>query len=188
MTSGSTSAPAGMLHARGVERLADPRVWGTTIGAAGATVFVLANRGQLGGSWPTATLIAWVSAVAAYVWLVFLLPRSFAAPQAPARRAGLIYLGSVVGMLVLIRLGTVLLDDAGRDGLRPALIVVAVGLHFLPFASAFRTPMFRVLGSTMVVLGTSGLVVGWAAGGTWAAAAAVASGITMLVVIAADTR
>ncbi len=101
-------------------------------------------------------------------------------------RAGVTYLSSVVGMLVLIRLGTVLLYDAGSAGLQPALIVVAVGLHFLPFAKAFHTPMFVVLGSLMTLLGAAGLVLGWVWDERAAAASAVVSGIAMLVVIAVD--
>ena len=89
-------------------------------------------------------------------------------------------------MLVLIRVGTSLLDDAGRGGLRPAVIVMAVGLHFVPFAGAFHTPMFKVLGSITAVLGAAGLGLGWVWDGRAAAAAAVVTGVVMLVVITAD--
>ena len=168
---------------RGVQRLWDPRVWGTIVGAAGATVFVMANRGSLPDPWPLVAVVTWAAAVLAYGWFVFGQPRVFGDPGPVGPRAGLTYLASVVGMLVLIRLGTTLLDDSG---LRPALIVVAVGLHFLPFARAFHTPMFALLGSLMAVLGGVGLVLGWAWDERAAAGAAVLTGIVMLVVIAAD--
>ncbi len=161
-------------------------MWGTIVGAAGATVFVLANRSGLAPPWPTAALLTWAAAFVSYIWFVFGRPRVFGEMGSVGSSAGVSYGCSVVGMVVLIRLGTVLLDDANRPGLRPALVVVAVGLHFLPFARAFHTPIFFVLGSLMTVLGGTGLVLGWAWGEQVAAASAVVTGIVMLVVIARD--
>jgi hypothetical protein len=186
MRDSSESEAASALDVRGVDRLGNPRVWGSTVGAAGATVFVLANRGELADPWPTVAVIVYAFALIAYAWFVFVTPRSFDVVRPAAARAGLVYLGSVVGMLVLIRLGTVLLDRGGATELRPALIVVAVGLHFLPFASAFNTPMFKVLGLVLVVLGAAGLAIGWIGDDEAADAAAVTSGIVMLAVIATD--
>ena len=122
----------------------------------------------------------------AYVLFVFAWPRVFVEMDAVGPRAGVVYLGSVVAMLVLIRLGSALLPDARVDDLRPALIVVAVGAHFLPFARAFHTPMFTVLGSIMVALGTAGLGLGWWWDERAAAASAVVTGVVMLAVIATD--
>lgn len=157
---------------RGLHRIRDPHVWGTVVGAVGGTVFVMANREDLSSPWASIAAALWAGALIGYIWFVFVAPRLFdeALPAAP--HAGLIYLGSVAGMLALIRVGT--------TELRPAIIVVAVGLHFFPFAWAFHMPMFAVLGSVMVVLGVAGLATGAAE------AAAVASGIAMIVVITAD--
>ena len=173
---------------RGVHRLWDPRVWGTIIGATGATVFVLTNRGALAAPWPTVATVAWAVALLPYLWFVFGAPRAFDQVVSVGARTGITYVGSVVGMLVLIRLGTVLLHDANIVGLRPALIVVAVGLHFLPFAKAFKTPMFLLLGTLMAALGPAGLVLGWAWHEWTAAASAVVTGLVMLLVIAGDAR
>ena len=83
--------------------------------------------------------------------------------------------------------GTIIgVDAADRPGLRPAVIVVAVGLHFLPFAAAFHTPMFTRLGTLMALIGAIGVGLGWLLDPRWAAAAAVLTGVVMLVVIAAD--
>lgn len=112
--------------------------------------------------------------------------RWFSALRSVAARAGLIYLGSVVGMLALIRVGTIVLEEQDRAGLRPALIVLAVGLHFLPFAKAFHTPMFTTLGSLVALLGLAGLILGWAWKETSAPAVAVLAGIIMLAVITLD--
>lgn len=171
---------------RGVHRLWDPRVWGTIIGAIGATVFVLENRGALAPPWSTVAALTWTGVFLAYVWFVFGAPRVFDEMPPVGSRAGVIYLGSVLGMLVLIRLGAMVLEDAGTVELRPALIVMAVGLHFLPFAKAFHTPMFVVLGSLMTALGAAGLVLGRVWDERTAAASAVVTGIVMLLVIAVD--
>lgn len=186
MTRTQDPVPTETRRARGVARIHDPRIWGTTVGAAGATVFVLANRSVLSDPWRGMATFVWAGALIAYLWFVFGVRRDFDDGQSPARRAGLIYLGSVAGMLILIRLGSAVLDQVGAPGLRPAVIVVAVGLHFFPFASAFRTPMFNILGTVMVVLGAGGLGLGAITSGTAASAAAVTSGIAMLSVIAAD--
>ncbi len=172
-------------RARGAQRIGDPRVWGTTIGAAGATVFVMANRAGLPGTWPTVAVIAWAVALIAYLWLVFGVQRVFPAAQAVPARAGLVYLGSVVGMLVLIRAGSAVLDGSGRGDLRPALIVVAVGAHFLLFATAFHTPMFMLLGAVMAGIGIAGLASGWVWDG-YVAGAAVTAGVVMLLVDVVD--
>jgi hypothetical protein len=171
---------------RGLRRASDPRVWGTTVGAVGASVFVMVNRGELAHPWPTVAVIVWVVALIAYTWFVYLAPRAFDEPGSANPHAGIIYLCSVVSMLVLIRGGTMLLDHAGTPALRPALIVMAVGLHFLPFAAAFHTSMFKVLGSVIVVLGTAGLALGWLWDARIAATSAVVCGVVMLVLITAD--
>lgn len=66
------------------------------------------------------------------------------------------------------------------------MIVLAVGLHFLPFARAFDTPMFTRLGVVMTVLGGTGLLLGLAWTATAAAVAAVVTGLVMLVIITDD--
>jgi hypothetical protein len=176
----------GATFARGIQRVWDPRVWGTMVGAVGATVFVLSNRTDLVRPWPAIALLAWAGGLAAYAWFVFAASRHFPAVQPVGRRAGLVYLGSVVAMLALIRVGTIVLESQQRSALRPAVIVVAVGLHFLPFARAFRTPMFTILGLLMAGLGTLGLILGWFWYQTAAPATAVLAGLVMLAVLAVD--
>ena len=176
----------GAAVARGIQRVWDPRVWGTMVGAVGATVFVLSNRTDLVRPWPAIATLSWAVGLAAYAWFVFAASRHFPAVQPLGRRAGLVYLGSVVAMLALIRVGTIALESQQRSPLRPAVIVVAVGLHFLPFARAFRTPMFTILGLLMAGLGTLGLVLGWFWYQTAAPATAVLAGLVMLAVLAVD--
>jgi hypothetical protein len=99
----------GATVARGIQRVWDPRVWGTMVGAIGATVFVLSNRTDLVRPWPAIALLGWAGGLAAYAWFVFVASRHFPAVQPVGRRAGLVYLGSVVAMLALIRVGTIAL-------------------------------------------------------------------------------
>ncbi|MBG0740631.1 hypothetical protein IV500_14720 [Paeniglutamicibacter antarcticus] len=174
------------IRTRGIQRAWDPRVWGTLIGAAGATVFVMAYRGALMAPWPVVAVVVWAVALLAYIVLVFVTPRVFTKASRVGAGSGFIYLGSVAGMLLLIRLGTIVLDNADKAELRAAVIVVAVGLHFIPFAVAFHTPMFTPLGVIMAILGAVGLTVGWLWHTRAAAAMAVISGIVMLAIIAAD--
>lgn len=174
------------VRARGVQRLWDPRVWGTTIGAAGGTVFVMVNQADLGDPWSTAAVGAWAGAFVAYLWFVLVVPRRFEPPAEVGRRAGLVYVLSVAGMLMFIRLWSELLDHADRSELRPALIATAVGLHFLPFATEFGTPMFWRLGLVLAGIGGAGVVLGWVVDGDLAAWAAVLGGVAMIVIITAD--
>ena len=164
----------------------DPRVWGTMIGAAGATVFVMENRAEIADPWPAVAVVVWAVALLAYIVLVFAVPRTFWEIKRVGTREGFVYLGSVGGMVLLIGLGRIVLDSAGKTALVPALIVVAVGLHFLPFAAAFHTPLFMRLGATMAVLGSVGLTLGLIWDAQSAAAMAVFSGIVMLTFIAGD--
>jgi hypothetical protein len=174
-------APAA-VRARGVERAADPRVWGSAIGAAGGCVFVLANRGALASPAAAVALVACVAALAFYVWRVWWRRRSFPPPAPVSRWAGLVYLASVAGMLVLIRLGRVALGDA-HDDVVPGVIVVAVGLHLWPFARAYRTPMFARLGLVLVALGVLALLLGLAWTATATSAVVVLAGLAMLLLI-----
>jgi hypothetical protein len=171
---------------RGLQHLGHPRVWGAVIGAVGGSVFVHANRIELPAAVSAGALVVWAGALAVFVWAVLITPRLFVAPGPLPRSAGWVYFGSVAGMLVGIQLGRIALESVGRVDVFPGVIVLAVGLHFLPFARAFDTPMFTRLGLLMAVLGVAGLVLGLAWTGTAAPAAAVITGVVMLLVISQD--
>lgn len=184
----SSGGTTDLVRSRGLARPWDPRVWGTVVGAVGATVFVWVSAGELPGPAPVVARVLWAVGLAAYVVEVFVRPRRFAPVEPLSRWAGAVYLASVVGMLLLVRLGTALLPDGRGEELRPALIVLAVGLHFLPFARAFHAPVFVWLGGVMGVLGVAGLVAGVLWTPVAAAAAAVLAGLVMLALIALDAR
>ena len=172
----------------GVASPLHPQVLGGMVGAVGASAFVLVNRTRLADPWPTLALVLWVVALAAYAWVALLRPRVLPDLEQPSPRAGAVYGAAVVGMLVLIFVGSAVLRATGHADLRPALVAMAVGLHFLPFAAAFHAPVFRLLGAAVAVVGAGGLVLGLLLGGWAAAGAAVLAGLVMLVLITADAR
>ncbi|GAA1879570.1 hypothetical protein [Lapillicoccus jejuensis] len=163
-----------------------PYVLGAVIGAVGATTFVHANRSVLPEPWPVVAVVVWVGAVALWVWSVLLRPRHLPAVERPPARANLVYAASVAAMLILFSVGRGVLDALDRPQLLPAVIVAGVGAHFVPFASAFGAPFFRVLGWSLVGVGVAGVVVGVVVGAVAAATAAVVAGVVMLGLMTAD--
>lgn len=172
-------------HGPKLPSVTHPYRLGSLIGLIGATVFVLVNRGALPGVWSTVALVTYVAALAFYVWAVWLRPASaLPAGETPHPRAGLVYLASVAGMLLVFFLGRLALVQADREALMPALVALGVGVHFVPCAAPFRAPVFRTLGWLLAGIGLVGLVVGWLGTGAAAAsAAAVTAGVSMLVVM-----
>jgi len=65
-------------------------------------------------------------------------------------------------------------------------VAAAVGLHFVPFARAFRAPVFGVIGWTMAAVGAAGLVAGFVGVGSAGAGAAVVAGLAMIGLVALD--
>ncbi len=161
-----------------------PLLVGSSVGAAGASTFVLANAATLGPPLSGWALGAW--GVLLLGWSGATWWRRHALPEVPPRRHALVvYAVSVVAMLVLIRLATTALGALGAEHLRPAAIAVAVGLHFLPFAWAFpaASRLFGVLGVVVTALGGAGLVLGLLGTPVAGAGAAVLAGLAMLVLI-----
>jgi len=163
-----------------------PQLIGTVIGAIGATAFVHANRGTLPGPWPVIAVLAWAVALVTLVWAALVRPRSLPVLAPPGPRAGLVYVASVIAMLVVIAAGGAVVRAAGRPELQPVVVVIAVGLHFVPFAAAFRAPVFTVLGWCLVAIGVVGLLLGLAAGAVAVAGAAVVTGLVMLVLMTVE--
>ena len=89
MTGTQQPVSAGSTLARGFHRLWDPRGWGTAVGATGATVFVMAYRGELANPWPIVATLTWAGAFFAYAWFVFVKPRVFTETSPVGRRAGI---------------------------------------------------------------------------------------------------
>jgi hypothetical protein len=138
-----------------------------------------AIRSRCGTSHPvTATAVASVNAHP----LPFVRPR-WIGSFVPATRWQIgIYLLCVVGEVGLIRIGTQTLTAMDQAELRPALVALVVGVHFLPFAWAFGERMFYLLGGALILLGGTGLLT---SSETGALAAAVGSGLVMSLLVLA---
>lgn len=160
---------------------------GSTIGLIGGAVFVLVNRTALPPLASTAALVCWIVLLMGAIWAVWIrrAPQS-ADPLPPRPRAGLAYGLACAGMVLLIVAGSNALRLWDMAGAIPPLVAAAVGLHFLPFAQAFRAPFFTLLGLAMTVIGGVGFVLAFVVGVTWAASAAVLAGLVMTGLIAYD--
>lgn len=171
--------------ARGIDRLAHPRVVGSIIGAVGGVAFVAVNRAQLPADLRAPAVLVCAAALASWVWSVLIMRRALGWIE-PAPGAMRTYVVSVASMLLGLALGSRALQAAGRVELQVALVVGLVGLHFMPFARAFANPSFRWIGMALAGLGASGLGLGWFFDEHFAAAAAVLAGHTLIVTTAAD--
>ena len=163
-----------------------PRISGSIIGAIGGSAFVWANHSALPGPWATVSVWAWAGSLVFYLWSVFVTPRREPGLPRPARFALWIYLASVAGMVAAMALGAWVLRSVGLAELQVAWVVMAVGLHFLPFAKTFAAPVFGRLGWLFAVFGALGLVLGWLVAPVAASSAAVLAGLAMVVAIGID--
>ncbi len=64
-------------RARGISWLGHPRVFGTLIGAAGASSLVWGGKDALGNPWSTIAVLAWAAAMTAYLVWALAMPRPF---------------------------------------------------------------------------------------------------------------
>ena len=138
-----------------------------------------------------ASMITWtagLAGVAAALFAHYVRPVPLGPLARPRALALAAYGACVLGELVLIAAGSSSLTAAGHDELRPALVAAAVGLHFLPFSWAFGERMFLHLGGTVTAIGAAGLLAGALGVARAADAAAVASGLVMIVFVVLHAR
>lgn len=173
---------------RGISHPGHPALIGAVIGAVGGTVFVAANAPALPAPWMTLAWIAGGAALAVWCWAVLLARRALPDLPRPGRSAGWIYLAGIAGMLVIMFVGSRVLAAVDRVSVQPAVIVLAVGVHFLPYARAFGAPVFARLGAALAVVGSLGLAAGLAIAPVAASAAAVIAGLVLLLGISLDAR
>lgn len=163
----------------------DPRRIGALVGIAGGLVFVLANLAWAPLPLRIAFIAVTVALAAGTLWALFGSPRALGAPAAVGVGAWWIYLASVAGMLALIALARLALTSTGHEAAIPVAIAVAVGLHFLPFARAFRERHFVDLAVALVAIGAVGVAVAIVVGAPAGEAAAVVAGLAMLALMLA---
>lgn len=157
----------------------DGRRLGSIVGATGGLGFVLGSAGGV-----PATLLWQLLAAALGVAVLVAVWRTTApAPPPPSREGLRLYGICVVAMLVAVPLGARLLTVADLEHLVRVWVVLVVGLHFLPFARAFGTPLFTRLGVALVGVALVGAALATVSGAdddTWPAATAVAAGFVLL--------
>lgn len=145
--------------------------------------FIAVYSSALGSVLSAVTWVAGLVGVTAALFAHYIRPVSLGPLARPRPLALAIYGGCVLGELALIAVGARILTSTGHGELRPALIAGVVGLHFLPFAWAFRERLFLHLGGAVTVIGTAGLTAG-ALGVVHAAdAMAVVAGLVMVAII-----
>lgn len=161
-------------------RISGPRT-GALLAATAGTAFVLVNAGALDDAAASVVRAVGVLVGIAVTFRVLTRPEPAEQPPSPTTAAWRVYWAMVVLEVVLLLGGTRLLVAHGRDELATPWVALVVGLHFLPFARAFGTPLFAWLGGAMIGLGVGGgvlaLAVGSAAG---AVVAGVLSGVVLL--------
>ncbi|MDO4263977.1 MAG: hypothetical protein Q4C67_07255 [Deinococcus sp.] len=155
------------------------KLLGAGAAAVGGLVFVLVNAGSLPGPWPW--LLRGLGALA-FVWVLVRLrqPGGLKAGRRPDARSWHAYVLSVGLMLLAFPLGARALSLSGHAEYILPWVVLVVGLHFFPFASAFGAPVFRGVAAGLVAAALLGAGL-TALGLPWGAAAgAVAAGFILL--------
>jgi hypothetical protein len=152
---------------------------GSLIGVIAGATFIFVNAGQTTAAAPVrfAGLILFVGALQ---WGVLRAPASAAPkPSASARRT---YLICVAAEVAAIPLGAAIITQVfERPELTVLWVVAVVGMHFIPFSSAFGEPVFRVLGATLILLAAIGALVSVVSGSDSAPAwFAVTAGVVLL--------
>lgn len=131
---------------------------GAMIGSIGGLVFVLINAGELSAPVSTVARVVGVLAFAAVVWFAVIRPSGAQGPaEPPSRQAIRVYGTSVTAMALGIPVGAGVINNVlHQPALTVPWVVLLVGAHFLPFAGAFKAPVFARLGWTMIGLAVAG--------------------------------
>jgi hypothetical protein len=146
----------------------DGRKLGSLIGAIGGLVFVLANSGELAAG----TALKVVAGTLFVATLVAIARGSASPPPPPTADAIRIYWLCVVAEVLAIPAGAALLRGLDHEELMPILVVLVIGVHFVPFARAFGAPMFVWLGLLLIVTSVAGgaaSLAGWEDAAPWTA-------------------
>ena len=149
------------------------------IGTGFGLLFVLMNAGGLPAPWPLGVRTAGVAlalAVAARALVGATAPAPRPEPEAMRtywRWVGIEGLAIVAGTFLLARLGL------GQFGV--LWVITVVGVHFLPFATAFRRPAYATLGWILVAVALVGVLLAVLVGGSGSALVGVGAGLVLLV-------
>lgn len=156
------------------------------IGACFGLAFVLANASDVPAP------LSWLIRALGVVLFVGVCVRLRSAGEVrvqPRRSAIGVYWTSVVLEVAALVVGTRILATHGQGEYGVAWTAFIVGVHFVPFAWAFRQPAFRPLAVTLIALGVAGAAVGLVGGGGTgiAVVAGLGSGLALLIFAAAPS-
>lgn len=155
---------------------------GALVAATAGVAFILVNAGSLTDQ--AAIVVRVVGGVAGVGVIARVLTRREPGAQdaSPALAAWRVYWTMVAFEVVLLVVGSRVLVSSGHKELATPWVALVVGLHFLPFARAFGTPMFRWLGWALIALGVvGGLAAALVGESVGAVSAGVGSGVVLLV-------
>lgn len=160
---------------------------GSVVGAIAGLVFVLVNAGAIPGSvyWRVAAGIAF-SAIAYFV----VLRGPVVDRPMTDRAATRTYMICVAAMIVAIPLGASIITNVlDKPDAVLVWLVFVVGLHFWPFAGAFKLTVFRWLSGALVLVAAGGAILTMVAGDAVAAGwTGVTAGLVLLFFSAAGPR
>jgi hypothetical protein len=122
-----------------------------------------------------------VVAFLAALWLVWSRPGRAGDEVRPDRRAMRVYWLCVGAEVVSIPIGANVINRVFH---RPELVILwvvaVVGAHFLPFAAAFRAPVFTPLGWMLIGIAAAGTVLSLAVDEVAAAWTGILAGVVLL--------
>lgn len=148
------------------------------IGTGFGLLFVLINAGSLPAPWPLPVRVAGVVLTAAVVARVLIRPTAPAPrPEPSAMRTYWRWVG-IEGLAIFA--GTFLLGRLGLGEFGVLWVIAVVGVHFLPFATAFGRRTYAVLGWVLIALALLGALLAALIGGTGTGLAGVAAGVVLL--------
>lgn len=154
--------------------------FGIVVGIIAASVFVWVNQGALPGISRVSSIVAWAVLLIVTVWLTW-VKGSEGGGSGQARPEAMKIYGISCGLMVVgFIAASFILSQFNAIHAMPAAVALIVGLHFLPFSSAFQVPFFKLLGLAMAVVGATGVVFALVLGAPWGAGGAVTAGIVML--------
>jgi hypothetical protein len=154
---------------------------GSLIGAVGGLAFLLFNTGSLPAALAWTIRVIGVVAFVAVVWYAVLRPQRRGMVERPGAVNMRTYWLAVLAMVVAIPLGSLVINRVlERPELTLPWVVLVLGAHFLPFARAFRAPIFAQLGLALVALAVAGAVVALLVDARAAVWLAIAAGFVLL--------
>lgn len=156
------------------------------IGIGFGLLFVLINAGALPAPWPLPVRVTGLVLTAAVVARVLTgavapAPR----PEPSAMRTYWRWVG-IEGLAIFA--GTFLLGRLGLGQFGVLWVIAVVGVHFIPFATAFRRPAYATLGWVLITLAVLGALLAVLLGATGSALAGVSAGMVLLVFAATFGR